>query len=204
MNYDEDYYMRGKEKGISLYENYRWMPELTMPMTETIINHLGIKIRDTVLDFGCARGYLVKALRQYQMSSFGVDCSEWAIKNCDSEIKDYVRCIKHFHQLGQYDWIIAKDVLEHIGDLNTCIVSLMSSAVKGIFVVVPLVGDDGSYEVPEYEQDVTHIHRLSLNGWAEKFMGPGWAVTAQYRLPGVKDNYSQYAWGNGFITCRRI
>ena len=28
-DYTEDYYLRGKELGISNYENYRWIPELT-------------------------------------------------------------------------------------------------------------------------------------------------------------------------------
>ena len=31
--FDEDYYERGAETGKSLYSHYRWMPELTIPMS---------------------------------------------------------------------------------------------------------------------------------------------------------------------------
>ena len=33
--YDEDYFLRGKQTGKSLYEDYRWLPELTRPMVAT-------------------------------------------------------------------------------------------------------------------------------------------------------------------------
>ena len=52
--YDADYFLRGKETGKSLYENYRWLPDLTTPMVCSIISHLGIRSGDTILDFGCA------------------------------------------------------------------------------------------------------------------------------------------------------
>ena len=36
IKYDKDYYENGVAKGISGYENYRWIPELTYPMAYTI------------------------------------------------------------------------------------------------------------------------------------------------------------------------
>ena len=62
--YDADYFLRGKQTGRSLYENYRWLPDLTIPMVAAMIRHLGIKPDDKILDFGCARGYVVKAFRE--------------------------------------------------------------------------------------------------------------------------------------------
>ena len=44
-NYSEDYYERGIELGISGYSNYRWIPELTIPMCYEMINILNIKDR---------------------------------------------------------------------------------------------------------------------------------------------------------------
>jgi hypothetical protein len=73
--------------------------------------------------------------------------------------------------------------------------------------VVPLSAARGEpYVVPDYEKDVTHIHRMTLIDWAFLFARPGWSIELAYRIPGVKDNYYKSGWekGNGFITCRRI
>ena len=207
--YDADYYLRGKSSGKSLYEDYHWLPDLTLPMARAIINHAKIDAFDKVLDFGCARGYVVKAFREMGYDAWGVDVSEWAIKNCDSDVKHYVQWTYDSLPLQpqEFDWVIAKDVLEHVPNVADTIDTLMGVAKHGIFVVVPLAAVDGfQYVVPGYEKDVTHIHRFTLPTWARGFIRPGWSAEARYRLKGVKDNYYQPGWetGNGFITARRI
>src|SRR5436305_1382867 len=84
--YDEDYFLRGKESGKSLYSDYRWLPELTIPMVCAMIRHLGIGPDDTVLDFGCARGYVVKAFQELGYIAYGYDTSEWAVQNADPAV----------------------------------------------------------------------------------------------------------------------
>lgn len=198
--YDADYFLRGKQTGKSLYENYRWMPELTIPMCQRIVEHCGIERDDTILDFGCARGYVVRALRRMGYYAWGCDTSKWAIDNCDPIVRKYL----DMGITAAFDWIIAKDVLEHVVDLADTIDAIMRNARIGVFVVVPLgYGEDG-YVVPDYERDVTHIHKLTLATWVGKFLRPGWSVEGRYRVPGVKDNYAQYPTGNGFITARRL
>lgn len=203
--YDADYFLRGKETGRSLYTDYHWMPELTLPMVRVIADHLCIDYEESILDFGCACGYTVKAFRELGYRAFGIDISKWAIQNCDELVRPYVNYTENSPPLlnKEFDWIIAKDVLEHVSDVVETIGTLMSSAKNGLFIVVPLASNGGSYTIPEYEKDITHIHRLTLSTWAKMFMLPGWIVEAQYRLKGVKDNYAQYPTGNGFLTVRR-
>ena len=205
--YDENYYLYGKRSGKSLYDNYRWMPDRTLPMCQAIVNHCGIERNESILDFGCARGYTVKALRMLGYNASGVDISEWAINNADEEAKPYLRWCENDLPLirNAFDWIIAKDVLEHIEHIDHKIRHLMEIAGKGLFVVVPLTRHDwGRYIIDEYEQDVTHCQRWPLGTWVDMFLAPGWRVEAAYRMPGVKDNYAQHATGNGFITARRV
>ena len=210
--YDADYFLRGKETGKSLYDNYRWMPELTKPMVCAIVSHLGIRPEDTILDFGCARGYMVRAFCELRYAAYGVDCSEWALNHCDESVR---------HRLfrgtsAEYDWVIAKDVLEHVGcgeegveakvrTVVSEVQSLKCQARKGVFAVVPLSDyGSGPYIVPEYELDTTHAHRWDIGMWIGIFTEPGWSVEGRYRVPGIKDNYAQYKTGNGFIVARRI
>lgn len=200
-----DYFLRGQELGISGYTDYHWMPELTVLMAQAIAEHCGFMKSGTVLDFGCARGYTVRALRGLGHEAWGLDISQWAIDNCDPAVKQWVSCNYGFPVRATYDWVLAKDVLEHVEDAAYTIKTLMGAAQEGVFVVVPLSAmDGGKYVVPSYEDDVTHIHRLTLATWAAMFMVPGWSIDARYRLPGVKDNYNQYPNANGFITARRL
>ncbi len=205
--YDADYFLRGKETGKSLYTNYRWMPDLTIPMCQAIVDHCGIAKGAHILDFGCARGYTVKALRALGYDAYGVDASEWAIDNCDPDVQDFVEHGVGVAPTDSYEWVIAKDVLEHVDDLEFISDCMMEIATAGIFVVVPLSRKEGSkYVVPDYEEDITHRHRFPLSMWASLFVAPGWSVEARYHLPGVKDNYYKPGWekGNGFITVRRV
>lgn len=203
--YDADYFIRGKESGKSLYQNYRWMPNLTRSMVVRIISHCGIRTEHSVLDFGCARGYTVRALREFGHNAWGYDISQWALENCDPEVKDYLIANDSTLLANSFDWVIAKDVLEHIPQVSDTITQLMDVAEVGVFVVVPLSDSDGGkYIVLDYEEDVTHIHRLTLATWARMFVRSGWTVTMSYRVPGVKDNYRHHEKGNGFITARRI
>lgn len=203
--YDEAYFLRGKETGKSLYENYRWLPDLTTPMVASMVRHLGIRPDDIILDYGCARGYIVRAFRELGYSAWGHDISQWALENADEKVKEFLIANDSTILNGSFDWIIAKDVLEHVQFAADVIKELMEVARIGVFAVVPLSSVNGDrYVVPEYEEDVTHIHRLTLATWVSFFAQPGWSVTASYRVPGVKDNYARFASGNGFITARRL
>ena len=62
-DYDEDYFERGLSSGKSGYDNYRWLPELTIKFAYKIIKELNLREGDRVLDYGCAKGFFVKALR---------------------------------------------------------------------------------------------------------------------------------------------
>ena len=114
-DYDEDYFERGVELGISGYSNYRWIPELTIPMCARIVEYLTISDEDIILDYGCAKGYLVKAFRLLHKRCFGYDASEYALSQVDADTKQYIS--DDLKILGNFDIVIAKDVLEHIDEI---------------------------------------------------------------------------------------
>lgn len=205
--YDEDYFLRGKETGKSLYTDYRWLPDLTVPMAKAMALHLGMERGATVLDFGCARGYLVKALNMIGYRASGYDPSQWVIDHCDPEVAGMVTSS---FPAGRYDWVVAKDVLEHVEmpKLAGTIRQLAAACTKGLFFVVPLSPKYGDrYVVPEYDMDVTHQIRMSLTDWftlIRHVLGDAWYINTQFRVEGIKDNYyADYPKGNGFITAKR-
>ena len=206
--YNKDYYEHGIETGVSCYQNYRWLPELTISMAMTMIDHLGIKRGESILDFGCAKGFLVKAFRLLGREAVGVDISEYAIANCDPAVKDY--CDFAHMRLGKwpnrqhFHYCIAKDVFEHIleSELEATLLSIREQSSK-LFVVVPL-GENGKYTAEPNNYDVTHITCKPLSWWDDKLTEAGWLVEERrYHLAGIKDSYYEvYPEGHGFLVAR--
>jgi hypothetical protein len=208
IEYDFDYYERGLASGKSCYENYRWIPELTIPMAMTIVDHLGLGIGHTILDFGCAKGYLVKAFRMLNRQAWGVDISKYAIDNIDMDIKKYCAITKPDFSVAfpvngnkmpvMFDYCISKDVFEHIPE-STLYTVLFKMPANTMFVIVPL-GDGKKYYIPSFHLDKTHIHRQPLAWWQELFESCGWSVVeACYRIKGIKDHWSHVQKGHGFF-----
>lgn len=189
--YDEDYFVRGIETGKSLYSHYRWIPELTIPLAYNIQNNLCISHEDKILDFGCAMGYLVKAFRLLGFNAYGYDISEYALDNVPVDIQPYI-----YHgeawKTKRWDWIICKDVLEHIpyNHIGPVLKELRSCS-DNIFVVVPIASNGSMrYNEPRYELDATHIIRESIVWWGNMFQGNLLEVTwSSNEMKGVKENW---------------
>ncbi len=201
--YDKDYYERGIETGKSIYQNYRWIPERTIPIAMVIIDHLGIKRGQTVLDYGCAKGYLVKALRMLGRDAYGVDISEYAIKNVDAEVREYCVLKNDFKMSKTADFCISKDVFEHIPEDELPEVLAWIDAHE-LFAVITL-GDENGYFCVEGNMDKTHVTCKDADWWRAVFIKNGWKIKHfLYRVDGIKDAYNEVSpTAHGFFTLRK-
>lgn len=69
----------------------------------------------TILDAGCAVGFLVKTLCAQGVEAEGVDGSEWAISQAPEELRPYLRIGSITEELAKdYDLITGIEVLEHV------------------------------------------------------------------------------------------
>lgn len=209
--FDSDYYLRGPETGKSNYEDYRWLPDATLAMACYIQRYLGIKGGErpnSVLDYGCARGYLVKALRMLTIEAYGYDVSQWAIENCDPSVKDYVSTKADLYPMS-YDFVIAKDVLEHLTreQLQDTVPRLMAAATKAMMIIVPLTAEDsGPYLCPKDEKDPTHKIRWNLTTWL-KFLenvDRRCVVAGSFYVPEIKQANTAWEGSCGFFHLRRF
>ncbi|MBU1033305.1 class I SAM-dependent methyltransferase [Patescibacteria group bacterium] len=205
--YNETYFESGLVAGVSGYMNFGWLPEMTIRMAHKFITGLPISRQETVLDFGCAKGFLVKALRLLDIKAHGADVSEYAIKHVPSEVKEYCHLIsgcadeRLFER--SYDWLLAKDVFEHLNEADMRLLLRRSRPhVKKMFAAIPLAADNesGKYIVPAYDLDVTHSIAKTKDWWADLFKSEGWNVESfNHNFDGCKENWRKWEEGNGFF-----
>ena len=197
--FDEKYFEDGVRHRVSAYENYRWMPERTIREASSIINNIHF---ENVLDFGCAKGFMVYAMRLLGKEAFGVDVSEYAVNNSHPKVRDYLSVIKDVEDLkGGWDLILAKDVLEHIPkETLPSVLSGLRRRCKQIFIAVPL-GDGKRYRIREYEMDVTHIIREPEEWWLTTIVEAGFKINYfDYQFYHLKENWTtNHPHGNAFI-----
>jgi SAM-dependent methyltransferase len=200
--YDEDYFEHGVEKAISGYSDYRWLPEATIPLAHELVTQLGIRKSDLVLDFGCAKGFLVKALRLLRYDAWGYDTSTYAVSRAPDDVRGYI--LSDLEIAPHFDWVISKDVLEHVphAELPQLLKRLCEMTGRA-FVVVPL-GAKGKYVIADYELDVTHVIREDLWWWCRAFEAAGFYIErATTDMKNIKPNWEKFEGGNGFFILRR-
>ncbi len=205
--YDGDYFLRGPETGKSNYHDYHFLPDETLKLALYAKRHMGIAEHHTVLDFGCATGNFVKALRMQGTQAFGYDHAEWPIANCEEAVRGFVSNHLTLAPLS-YDHIWMKDVAEHMGicQLQDLIPKMCAAARRSILIIVPLTAYfGGEYKRPEDEADPSHIIRFTLDDWVKFVAGLAQDFTTygSYHLHGLKPASSQVPFSCGFLRlCR--
>ena len=198
--FNKDYFEDGVRKRVSAYEQYRWMPERTIREASSIINNIQF---NTVLDFGCAKGFMVYAMRLLGKEAHGVDVSQYAVENCHPKVQKYLSIIDNSEDIkGGWDLIIAKDVLEHIPKeevLDT--LKSLRNRCKTIFIAVPL-GDGQRYRIREYEMDITHVTKEPEEWWLTTIVQAGFKIKYfDYEFGHLKENWTvPHPYGNAFIV----
>lgn len=200
--YTEDYYENGVEKGISGYTDFKWMPELTIPLAMSYIDRLGITKEHKVLDFGCAKGFVVKALRLLNRQAWGCDISAYAVNSADNATRQFLQisdgCTADTFDIN-FDFIIAKDIFEHIPEavIDTLLADLRNTGRK-LLAVIPLGDSEDNFIIPAYYLDETHVLIKNKEWWMATFKRAGYTTEYfSYCVDDVKGNWSNFDKGNG-------
>ena len=174
--YDEEYYLKGTKSGyggkFSPYTEEYYLP-IARHYAKIFIDIFNPK---TVMELGCARGYLTMVLRRMNIEAYGIDISEWAINNAPEEVKKYIElgnvCNMSKWKDRMFDLVIAKDVLEHIQPnvLSKALDETIRIAKKYIYVYVPII-DNG--------KDKTHVSIHSSKWWKREFINRNFMIISE-------------------------
>jgi SAM-dependent methyltransferase len=156
----------------------------------------------TVLDAGCAKGFLVAALRERGVDATGFDVSEVAIAEAPDSVREHVRVGSLTDPIdGHYDLVTCIEVIEHLdpADAATAVSVLAAASDRVLLSSTP--GD---------RDEPTHVNIQPPERWSQLFAAQGmfrdfhhdpaylspWATLYHRAAPSVVDLVLDYdrAW----------
>jgi ubiquinone/menaquinone biosynthesis C-methylase UbiE len=165
--YDEEYFMRGTKSNYG-GKFAPYVEEVYYPIAKIRrIKLVTVFEPKKVMVLGCARGYLVRALREVGIEAYGVDISKWAVENADEKAKNYIY-LGNIADLsrwknGEFDLVVAADVLEHIPweKLPKVLDEIARICGKYVYAIIPVVD--------VWRRDRSHVSILPSHWWIKQF-----------------------------------
>lgn len=159
---DSDFYDRSYFDGGKGYHTYQDAEHFGAKADEII----RLFNPTSVLDIGCAKGYLVRALRQRGVPAFGIDISEYAIDQAPEDVQDFL--FNHDITSGKEvqfprcELIVSLDTFEHIPkEKLENVKKFMEKFGEKYFVRV------GTTQTPNWQHDPSHINMHRIEWWTQ-------------------------------------
>jgi SAM-dependent methyltransferase len=154
------YYFR-HDCGIPYERNEHWL-NFFGEIADKIIRDLRPA---SVLDAGCAMGFLVEALRERGVEAYGVDISEYAISQVHESVSEFCEVRSLADGLPRrYDLIVSIEVLEHIppAETSAAIANLCGASDRLLLSTTP---DDYA--------EATHLNVQPAEAWSAALAAEG-------------------------------
>jgi cyclopropane fatty-acyl-phospholipid synthase-like methyltransferase len=158
MKYGEEYYASGN------YTNYSEREDRYIHLARELshlFESLSISKECTILDYGCAKGFLIKGFKQLGYHKiYGYEISEYCKTFCQ---ENEIAVIDFLYDYN--DIIVCLDVLEHMTEVEVADLFTMTSS--DIFIGrIPVMADDGdNYFLQCSREDPTHINCKTKGEW---------------------------------------
>lgn len=146
---------------VPYHENEHWT-QFFGSVADAIVTQLN---PTTVLDAGCAKGFLVAALRDRGVEAYGFDLSEHAVADAPESAKPYVRVGSLTDPIDRtYDLVTCIEVIEHLdpADANQAVAHLAAASDRLLLSSTP--GD---------RDEPTHVNIQPPERWSQLFAGRG-------------------------------
>jgi SAM-dependent methyltransferase len=176
--YDEYYFKHGC--GRPYERSPEWL-QFFGGIAEKIVREINPR---SVLDAGCAIGFLVEALRERGVEAFGVDISEYAIGKVPPDLQSYCRLGSVTDPLPRtYDLIVCIEILEHLApqDAERAVENFCQHSDDVLFSSTPTDYKEATHfnvQPPEYWAELFAHHGFLrdvdfdasfINPWAARF-----------------------------------
>lgn len=162
--YDREYFNDGTKSNYGPYGPGDWSRRLA----DMIMLHLEPK---SVLDVGCAYGFIVKHLRDDGIPAWGFDISEYAISQSVIPEQTWVGTAEHassYDPVDSIDLLLSTEVLEHLTPRQVR-AFLQHAHIARRALLLVAIGEPN-----EQEKDKSHITIEKMDWWDREFRRAGW------------------------------
>ncbi len=142
-----------------------------------------------VLDVGCAKGFLVEALRDRGVEAFGIDVSAYAIGEVRPDVRPYCRVASATDPFDEtYDLITCIEVLEHMDE---------AGGRRAIANICAAAGDVLFSSTPDDFTEPTHVNVRSRTWWIEQFAEQAFPLDVEYDAGFIAGHAMRFKQGPG-------
>ena len=171
------------------YGGYVYSPRFWQPVIPTFIEHWGLTSDSSVLDAGCAKGFMLYDLVQAipGVSIAGIDVSEYAIKNGMSEVKGFLS-VANVMSLpfddDSFDIVISVNTIHNLArdDCAKALQEIERVARRGAFVTVDAYRNEEEY-VRMMAWNLTAKTIMSVDEWVAFFNQVGYTGDYYWFIP---------------------
>ena len=152
---------------------------------ERMCQYYNLKRGDSVLEVGCAKGFILVELLNLGMNVSGIDISKYAVEHAHPDVKPYLLCgnaniLKY--EDNTFDLVFAKEVLPHVpeDELVNVVQECMRVAKKNVFFEIQ-VGQTRQELEHLLQWDLTHKVCRTPAWWNEFFVKIGYNGDVHYK-----------------------
>ena len=157
------------------YGGYSYNKKFWGKVVKTFIQYYNLKDGDSILDIGCAKGYMLFDFKNEMKSlnTYGIDISSYAIENSENSIKPYLKvgnAIDLPYPNHYFDLVISINTIHNL-DENDCakaIKEINRVSKKNSFITVDAYENDNQKSRMD-DWNLTALTYKSTKNWKKFF-----------------------------------
>ncbi len=184
--FGKDFFDGSRDHG---YGGFTYQPRFWQPVIPTFKEHWNLGRDDSVLDIGCAKGFMLHDLKQLipGIKIYGIDISEYAIANSMTEVKEFCQ-IGNAKNLPfddkSIDVSISITTLHNLDerDLATALLEIERVSKRGSFITLDAYSNNDEKERME-AWNLTAKTVMHVDKWKEFFSDIGYTGDYYWFIP---------------------
>lgn len=159
------------------FEGVNSTGEIWKDRAKGFVNHL-VLANKKVLEIGCAKGFLVKDLRDMGVDAYGLDVSLYALNNAEEEVKPYLYLGDAKTDLSQFarnefDVVLSRWFLECLdpNDIQGVISEMGRIGKNNVHVLDPLVKSEfyTQLTIPQWQSNYNWPPKTTIINFREEW-----------------------------------
>ena len=184
--YDADYFEYGRKSNWR--DGYTWSAFAGLFRDTAEFLTTMFPEAESYLDAGCAKGFLVRTLRERGKEAWGFDHSAWAIDRAEESAKPFVRLVgvEEVEFDREFDVLVSFFLLESLTESQalTFLERIRTRTRHALVAVIHTYEEETQRINPsaDDDRDLSHITLRSRSWWNELLARAGWRQDALHRI----------------------